>query len=72
MTLYKVYCVDIRHCVVTSEHTRIGKDVGDAGIGLELSEAEKALREKDELEMIWTTLGEFKKLGKQRVVIDKE
>lgn len=72
MTLYKVYMVDIRKSAVTSEHTRIGKDEADAGIGLVLTEEEEKLRAKDELAILWQCIGEFEKLKRSRVVVDKE
>lgn len=72
MTLYKVYMVDIRRAVVTSEHTRIGKDEGDAGIGLTLTDEEAKLKAKDELAILWQNIGEFEKLKRSRVVVDKE
>jgi hypothetical protein len=72
MTLYKVYVVDILHGNVTSEHTRIGRDEGDAGIGLKLSEAEEKLKTQDALEIIWQNVGEFQKIVRTRTIVEKD
>jgi hypothetical protein len=72
MTLFKVYVVDILHGVVTSEHTRIGRDEGDAGIGLKLTEAEEKLKAKDALEIIWNNVGAFQKIVRTRTIVEKD
>lgn len=72
MTLYKVYMVDIRRAVVTSEHTRIGRDEGDAAVGMVLTEEEKKLKSRDELEILWQDVGSFEKLKRSRVVMEKD
>lgn len=72
MTLFKVYLLDIRKAVVTSEHTLVGRDKGDAGLGLALKPEEQKLKARDELEILWQTVGEFEKLKIDRVTIEKD
>ena len=61
MNLYKVYIVDRKKGVLLAEHTLVGKDTGDAALELELTEGMKALKGKDELEIVWQTVGGFEK-----------
>jgi len=72
MTLFKVYLLDVRKGEVTSEHTLVGRDKGDAGLGLALNAREQKLKRRDELEILWSTVGEFEKLKIERVTIEKD
>lgn len=72
MTLFKVYLLDVRKGEITSEHTLVGRDKGDAVLGLSLTDAEQKLKKRDELEILWSQVGEFEKLKVERVTIEKD
>jgi hypothetical protein len=72
MTLFKIYLVDRKNGHVLSEHTAVGKDEGDAAVGLNLTEEELKLKEKRLLSIIYQPVGEFDLVKVNRTIIEKE
>lgn len=62
MTLYRAYVIDRFKGEVLSEHTVVGRDTGEAALNFSLTAEEKALKQKDDLEIIWQTVGQFDKV----------
>lgn len=71
MTLYKVFCVDRNVGKLTSEHTLVGNDKEDAALELVLTDAEKALKLDDDLDIIWQSVGTFEKRVVERIRMDR-
>ena len=67
MNLYKVFIINAFTGSLLSEHTVVGKDQGEAALGITLTSDELALKAKDDLEMIWQKVGDFEKREVQRV-----
>jgi len=72
MTLYKIYLVDRKNGRLLSEHTAVGKDEGDAAVGLNLTEEELKLKEKRLLAIVYSAVGEFDLVKVNRTIIEKE
>ena len=72
MTLFKVYVVDRRAGVLTSEHTLVGSDEADAALALTLTDEELKLKKRDDLDIIWQQVGTFEKRVIKSVRMEKE
>ena len=72
MILFKVFVIDRYKGTLTREHTVIGRDEGEAALEFSLTEAEKKLKGKDDLEIIFKNMGEFEKREVQRTIIEKD
>jgi hypothetical protein len=72
MTLYKIYLIDRKNGHLLSEHTAVGKDEGDAAVGLNLTEEELKLKEKRLLAIVYDAVGEFDLIKVNRTIIEKE
>lgn len=67
MRLYKAYIVNRATAELLDEATLIGRDKEDAALGLTLTDAQKALKADDDLEIIWQEVGAFEKREVQRI-----
>ena len=72
MTLFKVFVIDRYKGVLMSEHTVIGRNEGEAALNFSLTDEEKKLKAKDDLEIIWQDVGEFEKREVKRVRMEQE
>ena len=72
MTLFKVFVIDRYKGVLLSEHTVIGVDEGEAALNFSLTDEERKIKSKDDLEIIWQRVGEFEKREVQRTRVEKD
>jgi hypothetical protein len=72
LNIYKCYLIDTRKEEIIRELSLVGKDEADAAAGIALTDAEKALRKKDYLEIFYDEIGSFESKRAKRIIIEKD
>lgn len=72
MDIYKAFIVDRNKAKILREVTCIGRDESEAALEIGLTEAEKSLQRKDELQIVWQCVGSFERISKTRVILDED
>lgn len=71
MEIFKGYIVDRNKAVLLREVNAVGRDEAEAALSLSLTPDELALQQEDELAVIWNNVGNFTRIPKTRMKLDK-